>query len=348
MRLLPLAVGAAGAGLVAQGLSVPAAWLVGPMLVAILLALARPEARPRIPGWTRRASQAVVGIVIASTFQPAVLPLVAREWFAVGLAVGSTVLLSLGASVVLARFAPLDGRTAALGTLPGAASAMSLLGEPLGADPRLVALMQYGRVVLVVASAAIVARLGAPAPVTAGFAGLEKQGVDPLIQNLWAAYAVAALVAVVGGWVGARLALPAGGLLGPLLLGVALQEARILDLALPAGVPPLAYALIGIHVGLLFDRTSLRRAGGLLPSLLASTLSLMLASAGMGWVFSALTNTDYLTAFLATTPGGIDSIAVMAVGSGADASLVVAVQTMRLLAVVLVGALLDRRWSARR
>lgn len=348
MRWLPLGLGAVGAGLVAQRLGVPAAWLVGPMLVAIVLGLARPECRPEVPGWTRRASQAVVGVVLASTFQPSVLPLIAREWFAVGFAVGSTVLLSLGASVLLTRFAPLDRRTAALGTLPGAASAMPVLSDSLGADSRLVALMQYGRVVLVVASAAIVAHLAAPEPVAAGFAGLAKPGIEPLIQNLWTGYVVAALVAAVGGWAGLRLGLPAGGLLGPLLLGVAVQEARIVNLALPAGIPPLAYALIGVYVGLLFDRASLQRAARLLPLLLASTLSLLLACAGLGWVFSALTGTDYLTAFLATTPGGIDSVAIMAVGSGADASLVLAVQTMRLLAVLLASALLGRRWSARR
>ncbi len=89
MGWLPLGIGAVGAGLVAQRLGVPAAWLVGPMLVAIILGLARPEGRPEVPAWTRRASQAVVGLVLASTFQPSVLPLIAGEWFAVGLAVGT-------------------------------------------------------------------------------------------------------------------------------------------------------------------------------------------------------------------------------------------------------------------
>lgn len=346
-RWLRLGIGAAIVGLAAQSLSIPAAWLVGPMLVAILLGLARPEGRPELPGWTRRSSQAIVGVVLASTFQPSVLPLIAKEWFAVALAVGSTVLLSLAGSVVLTRFAPLGWRTAALGTLPGAASAMPVLSESMGADARLVALMQYGRVVLVVASAAIVAQVGAPAAMPTGLAGTEQHGADPLVQSLWVVYFVAASVAVVGGWAGARLPLPAGGLLGPLLLGVAVQETQVLSLALPAAVPPLAYALIGIRVGLLFDRTSLQRAGRLLPPLLASTLALMLACAGLGWVFSVLTGAEYLTAFLATTPGGIDSVAIMAVGSGADASLVLAVQMMRLFAVVLASALLGRLWSTR-
>ena len=52
-----------------------------------------------------------------------------------------------------------------------------------------------------------------------------------------------------------------------------------------------------------------------------------------------------MTAYLATTPGGIDSVAIMALGSGADAPLVLAVQMLRLFAVVLAGSLLGRWWS---
>lgn len=320
------------------------------MFVAVLLALARPEQQPELPGWTRRAAQAVVGGVLAATFQPSVVPLIAREWFPVSLCVGSAVLLSLAASAVLARFARFDGRTAALGTLPGAASGMLAMSETLGADPRLVALMQYGRVIVVVASAAIVARLGASAEPIAGLSGPGFQASpepDVLIQNIWLVYVLTPAIAAIGSWGGARLGLPAGGLVGSLLLGVALEEVHVLHLEWPAGVPQLAFALIGAYVGSLFDWTFLKQAGRLLPFLLASTLSLMAACAGLGWVLANLAGIDYLTAYLATTPGGIDSVAVMAVESGAGASLVLAVQMMRLLAVVLTGALLGRWWSSR-
>jgi hypothetical protein len=49
-----------------------------------------------------------------------------------------------------------------------------------------------------------------------------------------------------------------------------------------------------------------------------------------------------LTAYLATTPGGLDAVAIIALGSGADAPLVLAVQLLRLFAVVLAGSLLGR------
>lgn len=142
-----------------------------------------------------------------------------------------------------------------------------------------------------------------------------------------------------------RLRLPAGAMLGPLILGVALENLGILRLAWPPGVSQVAFAVIGIYAGLLFDHASVRQAGRFLPFMLASTLSLIVASAGLGWVLAALTGTDPLTAYLATTPGGIDAVAIMAVGTGTDASLVLAVGMLRLFAVVLAGVLLGRLWS---
>ena len=342
---LILVVGAAVAGSAAQGADLPAPWLVGPMIVAVVFALVRPGGRPEVPRWARRAALGVVGGVLAGVFRPSVLPLIAEEWTAVSLAVGGTLLLSLGAASLLARFARLDRRTAVLGTLPGAASGMLAMSDPLGADPRLVALMQYARVVLVVVSAAVIARFVAAPGGAAGLGADLGAGEEVLVRGAWPAYGLTALVAVVGVWAGTRLRLPAGALLGPLVLGVVLAELGVLRPAWPAGVPPLAYALIGTYAGLLFDRASVRRAGRLLPLMLASTLGLMAACAGLGWALAALTGADPLTAYLATTPGGLDSVAVVAVGSGADASLVLAVQMLRLFAVVLAGALLGRLWA---
>jgi len=53
-----------------------------------------------------------------------------------------------------------------------------------------------------------------------------------------------------------------------------------------------------------------------------------------------------LTAYLATTPGGIDSIAVIALESGVDAPLVLAVQMLGLVAVIFAGSLPGRWWSS--
>jgi uncharacterized protein len=340
-------VGSSLAGLFAQGVGLPAGWLVGPMLVALALALVW-EKHPSVPRWGRIASLAVVGGVLASAFRPSVLPLIASHWLPVSLVICVTLLLSLGAGLLLSSLVRIDRKTAALGALPGAASGMLAMSDPLGADARLVALMQYTRVVVVVVTATLVGRLmtGA-APQTASGQGLQSspEGMDHLVQGTVQTYGVTVLVAVLGAWAGTRLRLPAGALLGPLILGVALAELGVAHLAWPPGVPQAAYLVLGLWVGLLFDGASVKRAGRLFPFVLASAVGLVLACAALGWALTALTGIDGMTAYLATTPGGIDSVAIVALGTGADAPLVLAVQMLRLLAVVFAGSLLGRWWS---
>jgi membrane AbrB-like protein len=342
-----LGVGSSLAGLFAQSAGLPAGWLVGPMLVALALALAWKE-HPTVPRWGRTASLAVVGGMLAATFRPSVLPLVAGHWLPVTLVVGGTLFLSLGAGLLLSGLVRIDRKTAALGALPGAASGMLAMSDPLGADARLVALMQYTRVVVVVVTATLVGRLVAgasPQPISAQGLQAAPGGVDLLVQGTVPTYAVTVLVAVLGALAGTRLRLPAGALLGPLILGVALAELGVVYLAWPPGVPQAAYLVLGLWVGLLFDGASVKRAGRLFPFVLASAVGLVLACAVLGWALAALTGIDGMTAYLATTPGGIESVAIVALGTGADAPLVLAVQMLRLLAVVFAGSLLGRWWS---
>ena len=342
-----LGLGSLLAGLFAQSAGLPAGWLVGPMIVALALALVWKE-HPTVPRWGRIASLAVVGGMLAATFRPSVLPLVAGHWLPVTLVVGGTLFLSLGAGLLLSGLVRIDRKTAALGALPGAASGMLAMSDPLGADARLVALMQYTRVVVVVVTATLVGRLvagAAPQPISSQGLKAAPGGMDLLIEGTVPTYAATVLVAVLGAWAGTRLRLPAGALLGPLILGVALGELGVVHLAWPPGVSQAAYLVLGLWVGLLFDGASVKRAGRLFPLVLASAVGLVLACAALGWALAALTGIDGMTAYLATTPGGIDSVAIVALGTGADAPLVLAVQMLRLLAVIFAGSLLGRWWS---
>jgi uncharacterized protein len=342
-----LGAGSPLAGVFAQSVGLPAGWLVGPMLLALALALVW-EKHPSVPRWGRIASLAVVGGVLASAFRPSVLPLISRHWLPVSLVVCGTLFLSLGAGLLLSSLVRIDRKTAALGALPGAASGMLAMSDPLGADARLVALMQYTRVVVVVVTATLVGRLmtgAAPQPASGQGLQAAPEGVDLLVQGTVHTYAVTVLVAVLGAWTGTRLRLPAGALLGPLILGVGLAELGVVHLAWPPGVPQTAYLVLGLWVGLLFDGASVKRAGRLFPFVLASAVGLVLACAALGWALAELTGIGGMTAYLATTPGGIESVAIVALGTGADAPLVLAVQMLRLLAVVFAGSLLGKWWS---
>jgi membrane AbrB-like protein len=227
---------------------------------------------------------------------------------------------------------------------------MLAMSDSLGADPRLVALMQYTRVIVVVISAALVSHFWLASDAATYLSPNQSLQATAsqdtaLVHDAWLTYVLTALTAAFGAWAGTRLRLPAGTMLGPLILGIGLEESGAMHLTWPPGVPQAGYLVLGVYVGLLFDRASVHRAGRLFPYVLASAMGLGTACAGLGWMLSSLTPIDGLTAYLATSPGGMDSVAIMALGSGADAPLVLAIQMLRLLAVVLAGALLGRWWS---
>jgi membrane AbrB-like protein len=114
----------------------------------------------------------------------------------------------------------------------------------------------------------------------------------------------------------------------------------------PVAVPPplqdLGYALIGIQVGLRFTRESLRSIAGLLPLATVLIAGVIAACAGMGWVLATATGVDQLTAYLATTPGGLYAVLATAADSGSDVTYVLAVQVIRVFAMLLAAPLLAR------
>ena len=337
---LGLGTASVAAGYLAQMIRLPGGWLIGPLLVAIIAGLARPE-HPRVSSPWFIAAQAVIGTILASRFRPDVLPLAAANWLPILLAVTATLGMGLGSGILLARISPIDRKTATFGTLPGGASSMVAMSVDMKADSRIVALMQYTRVVLVVLSASLLARFVLH---PSGASNYPVQGIPSgaISPHLWRVYVPTLTLAVVGAWAGRRIRLPAGGLVGPLILGIVTSGMGVLVPLWPFGVPQAAYIIMGLYVGLLFDGASLRQAGRLIPIILANALALMAVCAATGKIFSVLTGTDYLTGYLATTPGGVDSIAVVALGSGSNVSLILTVQMMRLLAIVIAGPLLAK------
>jgi uncharacterized membrane protein AbrB (regulator of aidB expression) len=76
--------------------------------------------------------------------------------------------------------------------------------------------------------------------------------------------------------------------------------------------------------------------------MIINTLVLMATCAVTGKMLSIMTGRSYLTGYLATTPGGMDSIAVIAMASGADITLILTTQMLRLLSIIIMGPILAR------
>ncbi|HLO77418.1 MAG TPA: AbrB family transcriptional regulator, partial [Magnetospirillum sp.] len=247
------------------------------------------------------------------------------------LVVSTTILAGAVVGWALVRAKVLPGSTAAWGSSPGGASAMVSLAAEYGADVRLVAFMQYLRVVIVVLSASVVTRL-AVGPTPQGVPAHDFWVMPPL-----APFAATVAVAVFGAVAAVRLRLPAGAMTGPLVLGTLLHATGILDIVLPPWLLSLGYAGLGWYVGLGFNRAIFIYALRALPKLLLATALLITLCALSAWVLTWRLHIDPLTAYLATSPGGLDSIAIIVVGSHANIPLVLAAQTLRLFLVLATG-----------
>lgn len=335
-----LAGASAMAGWVFNHLGVPAAWMVGPMVAAILFGLATGR-RPRVRRPLFAASQAVVGVIVASMFRASDLPVIIHHLPAVVLVAAGSLVVSLVIGWAIGRFAHVDRMTAVLGAMPGGASGMVAMSVSLQADPKLVAVMQYVRVISVVLTASAMTRW------LAGSGAAHIQ-MPASAQGGYVLHSLETLaVGLAGAWLGLTARLPAGQLLGAILAGTVANLTGWVPLTIPGWVSAAAYAVLGVYVGLMFDRASLKHAGLLLPYIFASTVALILLCAGIGWGMARWTGETLLTGILATSPGGLDSVSLMAIGGGANLALVVSLQTVRMFTIVFFGPPIVR-WLARR
>ena len=110
----------------------------------------------------------------------------------------------------------------------------------------------------------------------------------------------------------------------------------------------ICYALVGWSIGLRFTREIVLYAAKHLPQMVASIFALIAMCGGLAYAFISAAGTDPLTAYLATSPGGADAVAIIAASSKVDMSFVMAMQIGRLLVALLVGPALARtiaRWA---
>ena len=122
----------------------------------------------------------------------------------------------------------------------------------------------------------------------------------------------------------------------PLVAGAVVHWSGAVPIELPEWLLAAAYALIGWKIGLGFTREVLRYASRALPKIFLSIAVLIVFCGGLAFVLTRVFGVDLLTAYLATSPGGIDSIAIIAASSEVDLPFVMALQTIRLFILILI------------
>jgi uncharacterized protein len=339
VRWIPLAAATAAAAIGFDAIGLPSASLFAALLVGLCAALS-PLRTPDVPPAAFRVAQAITGVSLGVYVQSSSLQAVAHAWLPVAFVSAGTLVLSLLCGWALVRTVGLDPPTAALGMIAGGASGIVGMSHELGADDRLVAVMQYLRVLVVVVLTPILVALAFPKP--HGHVAGVAQAATPVVGSArdWLLMAVALAV----GALAAVLArIPAGALLGPMIVAAVLAVA-FGKFQVPALLREPAFAAIGLQVGLRFTPSLIRQAGRLLLPTLACIGGLLVACFGLALILDATApGVSLLDAYLATTPGGLYAVLAAAFGTGADTTFVIAVQTLRLFVMVLLAPLVVRR-----
>jgi membrane AbrB-like protein len=320
------------AGFILWRLGLPASFLTGPLLVAAVFAV---TSRPviRFPLFIYRLAQSVIGVMLSFTITAKSLQTIVANWLPIATLVISMLALTTLIGIGLRRFANLQPGTALLGALPGGAGEMIALSDSLGADVRLVTVMQYGRLLAILATISVVGH----------FAGAQAGGgqhvttVAPIYHAEPLNYLISTIIALIGALVGVRFRIPAGTMIIPAVLAALAGILGIPAAPWPPLVMASAYLILGLQIGGNFDAAivaQLRRLGWFI---LLSNLFLLGVSALLAVCLMPLLKIDLLSAYLAATPGGLDSVAVMATDLKADAALILAVHSLRLISVLVIG-----------
>lgn len=317
-----------------EWLALPAALLLGPMFAGI--ASESMGSKLRLPRASMYFSQAVIGCLIAKSINQDILSLFIDYWLILIATVSLTLIVSVTLGWIISKMKILPGTTAIWGLLPGAASVMVMMAEDFGADARLVAFMQYLRVLMVTLTASLVAKFwahiaNADLHTLVWFPTLH---LTPFFLTMGIVFIslFAAFVPRISG----------GVLLVSMTLGGYVQLGGYAQLELPLWLLAIAFALIGWSVGLRFTKEVLSAAARALPQTVLSIAILIIFCMGLASMLTYFLNADPLSAYLGTSPGGVDSAAIIAASTKVDIAFVMALQIMRFLITLLVGPWLSR------
>lgn len=316
-------------GLTLNACDVPAAWLLAGIVGAGTVALARGE-QLRVNSWYSSLCRGFIGVLAAaplltaqlSELGPLLLPSILCGLLILG--------FSVGAAYIFFRWSrTLSPMTATVSMLPGGASYMATMAMELGINHRLTTLAQFLRVLVVSISLPLVVGFVRPQSPAAA-AATDGPHLNP------ASVVVIVVIALAGGPLARKLHIPAPSVFGPLLLTVGLGAVLpdYFVLQPPVYLRDAALLTVGWLCGGAISIADLKLFAKLLGPLILFTLALMGFCAGLAWVVSTVLHVGYIDAYLATTPGAIDT--VMALSSQYHIGpIVVAFQLIRLIFVLL-------------
>lgn len=332
---------ALAAALLCVWLRTPLPWMIGPLLATSVVSVLGAPTRSWPP--LRNAAQWVIGTALGLYFTPQVTALVAGLWWAILLAIAWALALGwMFGRWLHGRHAHRIGGSARsqrattwfAGAI-GGASEMTLLAERERGRSDLVAAAHTMRLVIVTLLI----------PFAFQYSGL--QGIDPSLPGArsvqWGGLAWVGVLTAAGGWLMARTGRANPWFMGALLVAMGITMAGLEWSAMPTLLSNAAQLVIGVSLGVRFQREFLTAAPRWLLDVALGTLAMVVLCGGFALLLGWMTGLHPATLVLGTSPGGIAEMAITAKVLQLGVPVVTAFQVCRLVAVLVLVEPLYRR-----
>jgi membrane AbrB-like protein len=335
---LALAIGAVG-GAVFDWLRMPLAWMLGACLFCTVAAFARARIGMRIE--LRQGMVIILGVLLGSGFTPDLVQQLGR--WAVSLGV-LTVMTVTGAGLCylwLRTVTGWDRITCYFAAMPGGLNDMTMLGGALGGDERSIALSHALRIVTVVMTI----------PLWYRFVDGTQTSVLNMVQgatgNDFRDYAVLIGCGVAGAIMGRVLRLPAGFMMGPMILSAVAHLFGLTNSKPPGELVAAAQVVVGAAVGCRFVGASLDRLHKEMAASIGAALILIGCAVLFAQITVALTGLDLDATVLSYAPGGFAEMSLIGLALGAEIAMVATHHLFRLFLILLTGPIVFQLWSRR-
>jgi len=329
-QLLALGIGAVS-GIAAAAAGLPLPWMLGPMIGNTLAALLHLPVRA--PARLRPLVIPVIGVLLGSAITAEVLGEVARWSVTFAFLVPFLIAAAAGSYAIYHRVGGYDPVTAFFCAMPGGLNDMLILGAAAGGEERRIALAHATRILFVILF--VVLFFGLFLGVTTG--GEVESGV-PLGALSVRDWLILGACAALGVPLGQALRLPAGPILGPMLLSGAAHVAGLVTVPPPTAVVIVAQVVIGTVIGCRFIGATLREVGRDIGLGAMSSSAMLTVAVAFALLLRAATGVELSQAFLAYSPGGLAEMSLLALAMGQDAAYVSVVHVVRITLVIFAAA----------
>ncbi|NLC20323.1 MAG: AbrB family transcriptional regulator, partial [Halomonadaceae bacterium] len=300
----------------------PLAWMLGPLVANLIVSASGVELDVPVP--LREAFVGVLGLVLGSQVTPQLAQRVGDWPVSAGLLLAGVVMATLTAAAWYRRCG-FDPVSAWFASAPGAMTAMIVMGEQFGGDPRRIAIAQSLRIVLVI--------LLLPPLFWAleGDAAPAAEALEPGFEAIWMLLALPPLF-----WLGRTLRVPSASLLLPMLFAGVLSGCDIASLRLADWGFNLMLWVLGCAIGSRFHGLSVATLKRYLGEAFIATLLALVVLGLFAEIIHHLVEVPRAVALLALAPGGIGEMAIVAVALDIDPVFVAFHHLLRMVALMIL------------